>query len=68
MAASMMVIRRTTTSIEDEVKGEEKRGLGVMRTPNLAQAQVLVMAWRFALTSYTLCPTRYLSFSLPQSH
>jgi len=36
-----------------------------MRTPNLAQAQVLAMAWCFALTSYTPCPTRYLSFSLP---
>jgi len=36
-----------------------------MRTPNLAQAQVLVMAWRFALISYTPCPTHYLSFSLP---
>jgi len=56
---------RTTTSIYDEVKGEEKRGLAAMRTPNLAQAQVLVMAWRFALTSYTPRPTRYLSFSLP---
>jgi len=36
-----------------------------MRTLNLAQAQVLAMAWHFALTSYTPCPTRYLSFLLP---
>jgi len=34
--------------------------------PNLAQAQVLVMAWRFALTSYMPRPTRYLLFSLPE--
>jgi len=33
--------------------------------PNHAEAQVLVMAWRFALTSYTPRPTRYLSFSPP---
>jgi len=36
-----------------------------MRPPNLVQAQVLVMAWRFAVTSYTPRPTRYLLFSLP---
>ena len=36
------------------MKGEEKRGLGVMSEPNLAKAQALVMAWRFPLPSYLL--------------
>jgi len=35
-----------------EVKGEENRGPGVMSELNLAEAQVLVIAWRFTLTSY----------------
>jgi len=33
--------------------------------PNLTEVQVLVIAGRFTLTSYTLHPTHYLSFSPP---
>jgi len=35
------------------VKGEEKRGLSMSDEPNLAKAQVLVMAWRFLLPSHS---------------
>ena len=33
--------------------------VGAMSKPNLTYAQVLVMAWHFALTSYSPRPTRY---------
>jgi len=35
------------------VKGEEKWGLSMSDEPNLAKAQVLVVAWRFLLPSYS---------------
>jgi len=43
----------------DEVKGEENRGPGAMRELNLAEAQVLVIAWRFASTLYSSRLTRH---------
>jgi len=39
-------------STYDEVKGEENRGPGVMSKLNLAEAQVLVIAWHFSSISY----------------
>jgi len=40
-------------STYDEVKGEGNRGPGAMSELNLAEAQVLVIAWRFSSTSYS---------------
>ena len=40
-------------STYDKVKGEENRGSGAMSELNLAEAQVLVIAWRFSSTSYS---------------
>jgi len=46
-------------STYDEVKGEENRGSGAMSELNLAEAQVLVIAWRFSSTSYSSCLSRH---------
>ena len=51
------------------MKGEEKRGLSMSDEPNLAKAQVLVVAWHFLLPSYSpLAPslTSYSSLSIVQ--
>jgi len=40
-------------STYDKVKGEENRGSGVMSELNLAEVQVLVIAWSFSSTSYS---------------
>jgi len=60
-AMSKMSIRKMSTSkaclmavsMYDEVKGEESRGSGAMSELNLAEAQVLVIAWCFSSTSYS---------------